>query len=106
LTSGNAAISLPSDPIAAIDRPTSAALSVRYFSVVPDTGSKVFSSRRAIGWVDFVVSGASVCVDDEGLGDMDAVEGMWYFVVMRVCEGVCVSWRGKSRGECRGGGKG
>jgi hypothetical protein len=37
---------------------------------------------------------------------MDVVEGMWYFVVMRVCERVCVSWRGKSRGECGGGGGG
>jgi hypothetical protein len=87
LTSGNAAISLPKLPIAAINLPTSAALSVRYFSVVPDTGSKVFSSRRAIGWVDFASEVASVVVDEEGFGDMDVAEGMWYFVVMRVCEG-------------------
>jgi hypothetical protein len=90
LTSGNAAISLPKLPIAAINLPTSAALSVRYFSVVPDTGSKVLSSRRAIGWVGFVESAGSVVVEEEtGLGDMEEAEGMWYFVVMRVCERSC-----------------
>jgi hypothetical protein len=37
--------------------------------------------------VDFASEVASVVVDEEGFGDMDVAEGMWYFVVMRVCEG-------------------
>jgi hypothetical protein len=28
-------------------------------------------------------------VFEEGLGDMEVAEGMWYFVVMRVCERSC-----------------
>jgi hypothetical protein len=36
-----------------------------------------------MGWAGFVGSVAgSVIV---GLGDMEEAEGMWYFVVMRVC---------------------
>jgi hypothetical protein len=37
-----------------------------------------------MGWVFVESTVASVVV--EGLGDMEVAEGMWYFVVMRVCE--------------------
>jgi hypothetical protein len=43
-----------------------------------------------MGWLGFVGSAGSVVVEEEaGLGDMEVAEGMWYFVVMRVCERSC-----------------
>ena len=56
VTAGKAAMCLPNRPRLATNRPTSAALSVLYFRVTPDSGSYVFSSRYAFGAFDTVLS--------------------------------------------------
>jgi hypothetical protein len=86
-TSGKAAICLPNVPRLAIKRPTSAALSVVYFKLVPDIGSNVLSVKAA-----FDVAAVSVFADSVSssaalrLRDLASLSGwiMLYFVVIRV----------------------
>ena len=88
--SGSAAICLPSLPTPAISLPASALFSVLNFSVVPDTGSKAFTSSVALG-----TRGASPSVFSSVSADVRFLFlfaylsvsrfGMWYLVVMRAC---------------------
>jgi hypothetical protein len=95
LVSGRPAIGLPSLPRICINRETSAAFVVLYFSVVPDSASYVLRVRVArIGSGAGVAPGAgdsaSSVADFAVVFDLrcDEVEGLRsvYLVVMRVCE--------------------
>ncbi len=81
-SSGKPAISLPSRDKLKTKRPTSAALSVLYLSVVPETGSYVFKVRFAFPAVGIVaiVAGSDVVVVFDFL--VEGAESV-YLVVMR-----------------------
>lgn len=88
--SGNAAIYLPARPNPAINRPTSAALSVLNFNVTPDSGSYVFSVRVARG----TLGAAAASLLSSSFRFLfrafwyfgESRFGMLYFVVIRVCD--------------------
>jgi hypothetical protein len=86
-TSGSAAICLPKVPRLAINLPTSAALSVLYFKIVPEIGSNVFSIKVAFGpgVVSCFVASPSSSGALRFLG-FASLSGwmMLYFVVIRV----------------------
>jgi hypothetical protein len=79
---------LPKFPKLAISLPTSAALSVLYFRLVPDIGSNVFSVNVAFGPV--VVSALAASASSSGVLrflDLLSFSGwrILYFVVIRAC---------------------